>query len=138
MEPFWNFIDSIRQKPKEVRSHAAFWAAACLTFLVGLLWVSTLPAQFSRISDSASNAAAGDAVSGFKEKVSESANVVPKDTEVKGSALNFEPANFATGTVRVAPNKAPSSTSTSSTTPATDAPQKSVLIETVPRGESGN
>jgi len=118
MNSFWKLLDSIRQKPPEVRSHVAFVSAVCLTVLVGLLWTSTLPAQFSELSNSASEVPSGSAVSELKEHVAEGVSGAIDNNGTADGTLNMQPANFATATKRsnLSPVLRTTSTTTASST----------------------
>lgn len=42
-----NKIEAMRKKPKHVRNRHAFWIALCVTLLIALFWITTLPARFA-------------------------------------------------------------------------------------------
>lgn len=86
MNVFWKILDTIKQKSPEARTQASFLIAVCTTLVVGLLWVSTLPAQFSELTNSTSSAAVGNQLNVLKANIEETGNSISNvASEQKGS-----------------------------------------------------
>jgi hypothetical protein len=49
------FNASMKQKPKEVRTLYAFWSAAVVTGILGLIWLVTIPTTLDKIANANEN-----------------------------------------------------------------------------------
>lgn len=71
MDSFWRLLESLREKPPVVRTQAAFLGALSITAIIGFVWITTLPAHFSRISTGAQDNEVANTVSTAAAKVDE-------------------------------------------------------------------
>jgi hypothetical protein len=60
-------IEALRRKPQHIRNRYAFWTAFCITFLILVLWGSTLPARFASQETQAPVAEEGGGFGAYKE-----------------------------------------------------------------------
>ncbi len=46
-----SFLEKVRKKPQAVKSRYAFAGAMSVTLVIGLFWITSLPARFAEVSD---------------------------------------------------------------------------------------
>ena len=132
MNVFWKILDTIKQKSPEARTQASFLIAVCFTLVVGLLWVSTLPAQFSELTNSTSSAAVGSQLNVLKTQIEGTVNSIPNDTtEQKGSdEKNIGEQSEVSAGISTT-TRGPDAKATSSRTQPPTTQTGNVMIETV-------
>lgn len=47
---FWEWLESVRKKPKTVKNQYAFFGAAAVVSLVAMIWLVSLPGHFAAIN----------------------------------------------------------------------------------------
>ncbi len=69
-----SFLERIQSKPKAIKAQYAFISACIVTGLIGLVWVSTVPARFEELKPTVANQEAEEEVKTFGEVFSDTKN----------------------------------------------------------------
>lgn len=125
------FLKHIQRKSSTVKAQYAFGAATVVTGLIGVIWVSTLPAKFSTISVATPSVEGTDELNGFltntKDQLGSIVEAVNEtgETRDKQPTTNLDmlgvaevPENTVTATTIIPDQLAPPQTIESTTTPA--------------------